>query len=48
MQSAANDPSVCADAAYLELAQRRRFGLATLDRRLNAAVRHAGLKTMAA
>jgi len=35
----------CYDAAYLELAQRRRLGLVTLDRRLNAAARDAGLKT---
>ena len=38
----------CYDAAYLELAQRRRLGLATLDRRLNAAGRDAGLKTIGA
>ena len=35
----------CYDAAYLELAQRRRLGLATLDRRLRAAARGAGVKT---
>jgi predicted nucleic acid-binding protein len=38
----------CYDAAYLELAQRRRLGLATLDRRLNAAARKAGVKTVRA
>ena len=34
----------CYDAAYLELAQRRQLGLATLDRRLKAAARGAGVK----
>ena len=32
------------DAAYLELAQRRGLGLATLDRRLHSAARKAGVK----
>lgn len=32
------------DAAYLELAQRRRIGLATLDHRLLAAAQKAGVK----
>lgn len=32
------------DAAYLDLAQRRALGLATLDRRLIAAARRAGIK----
>jgi predicted nucleic acid-binding protein len=36
----------CYDVAYLELAQRRQLGLATVDRRLNAAARDAGLKTV--
>ncbi len=31
------------DAAYLELAQRRGLGLATLDRRLGQAAREAGV-----
>ena len=34
------------DAAYLELAQRRALGLATLDRRLMAAARRAGIKVI--
>ncbi|MFQ5829305.1 MAG: type II toxin-antitoxin system VapC family toxin [Candidatus Methylomirabilia bacterium] len=34
------------DAAYLELAQRRGLGLATLDRRLVAAARRAGVKVI--
>ena len=34
------------DAAYLELAQRRRLGLATLDRRLIAAARRAGIRVI--
>ncbi len=38
----------CYDAAYLELAQRRHLGLATLDQRLNTAAREAGLKTVTA
>lgn len=32
------------DAAYLELAQRRCLGLATLDQRLHSAARRAGVK----
>jgi predicted nucleic acid-binding protein len=32
------------DAAYLELAQRRGLGLATLDQRLHSAARKAGVK----
>jgi predicted nucleic acid-binding protein len=32
------------DAAYLELAQRRGLGLATLDQRLHSAARRAGVK----
>ena len=32
------------DAAYLELAQRRAFGLATFDQRLHSAARKAGVK----
>lgn len=35
------------DAAYLELAQRRGTGIATLDRRLSAAARRAGLHLLA-
>ena len=34
------------DAAYLELAQRRRLGLATLDRRLITAARRAGVEVI--
>ena len=34
------------DAAYVELAQRRRLGLATLDRRLIAAARKAGIRVI--
>ncbi|MBV8771929.1 MAG: type II toxin-antitoxin system VapC family toxin [Deltaproteobacteria bacterium] len=34
------------DAAYLELAQRRNVGLASLDQRLNAAARAAGLRAV--
>lgn len=34
------------DAAYLELAQRRALGLATLDRRLIAAARRTGVKVI--
>ena len=34
------------DASYLELAQRRRLPLATLDRRLAAAAREAGVPTL--
>jgi predicted nucleic acid-binding protein len=33
------------DAAYLELAQRRRLSLATLDRRLDQAARDAGVES---
>jgi len=32
------------DAAYLELAQRRGLGLATLDQRLSSAAQEAGVK----
>ena len=34
------------DAAYLELAQRRKLPLATLDRALRAAARAAGMETL--
>ena len=34
------------DAAYLELAQRRALGLATLDRRLLTAARRAGIRVV--
>ncbi len=34
------------DAAYLELAQRRGLGLATLDQRLHSAARKAGVKVV--
>ncbi len=34
------------DAAYLELAQRRGMGLATVDRRLRSAAQNAGVKTI--
>lgn len=34
------------DAAYLELAQRRTLGLATVDRRLRSAAQRAGVKTV--
>jgi predicted nucleic acid-binding protein len=36
------------DAAYLELAQRKNAGLATLDRRLSNAARKANLKVLSA
>ncbi|MBI4481576.1 MAG: type II toxin-antitoxin system VapC family toxin [Acidobacteria bacterium] len=36
------------DAAYLELAQRKGLGLATLDRRLMRAARRAGVKLISA
>jgi predicted nucleic acid-binding protein len=44
LQALAQEYSLSAyDAAYLELAQRRGLGLATLDKRLGAAARSAGI-----
>ncbi|MEK6544080.1 MAG: type II toxin-antitoxin system VapC family toxin [Elusimicrobiota bacterium] len=34
------------DAAYLELAERRGLGLATIDEKLSAAAKRAGVKTL--
>ena len=46
-QALAREYSLSAyDAAYLELAQRRGLGLATLDRHLMTAVRKAGVKVL--
>jgi predicted nucleic acid-binding protein len=47
LRTLAEEYSVSAyDAAYLELAQRRLLGLATLDRRLHAAARRAGVRVI--
>jgi len=49
IQAVAQEYSLSAyDAAYLELAQRRGVGLATLDRRLAVASRKAGIKILTA
>lgn len=49
IQALAREYSLSAyDAAYLELAERRNVGLATLDRRLTAAARKAGVKILSA
>lgn len=49
IQAVAQEYSLSAyDAAYLELAQRRGVGLATLDRRLAVASRKAGIKILSA
>lgn len=49
IQAVAQEYSLSAyDAAYLELAQRRGVGLATLDRQLAVASRKAGVKILSA
>lgn len=49
LQALAREYSLSAyDAAYLELAERRNVGLATLDRRLTTAARKAGVKILSA
>ena len=49
LQALAREHSLSAyDAAYLELAERRNVGLATLDRRLVTAARKTGVKILSA
>jgi predicted nucleic acid-binding protein len=47
VQALALEFTLCAyDAVYLELAERRGLGLATLDRPLHTAARNAGIKVI--